>query len=81
MAFYMVIERVKNNNPDTLRFIWHIQSEKPQLFDSDRVMYLHADGDELELIVSRIKNIPYRYPITVWRYPLSQFVYDNLSKA
>jgi hypothetical protein len=45
---------------------WWIQTKKPKVEPQD-VLTLWASGDELELIVQRIPNIPHAHTFTMWR--------------
>ena len=41
------------------------------------VDYIQADGDELEFILSRIKNIPHCYSICIWYGETARFIAAN----
>ena len=74
MAFHIVT----NNG---LEFTWNIPETRPcpsGLGKKYRILELYADGHELESIISKFKNIPYRSGFTLWTGEMSQFIYDNL---
>lgn len=70
---------------------WYVDGQKPvlrQLFqhlnipkkNEPFITSLYADGEELESIHTKFKNLPQRrfeLP-TIWRGELAQFIYDNL---
>jgi hypothetical protein len=74
MAFHLIT--TKGN------YTWYVQKGKPKFHDVDAketiVVLLQADGHELELVLSRFKNIPHSFGICTWRGEMAQFIYDNL---
>jgi hypothetical protein len=81
MAFNLTLKTGDNYN-------WHIGAKKPvQSFSEEfqdyftpfkDVLYLEADGDELQQIRDKIQNIPICHNTCIWRDNLAQFIYDNL---
>lgn len=65
-----------------LKLGWHLNKPKPifpNVEDIEKIIsVLQADGDELEFIIARFKNIPYCFGICTWRGDMAQFIYDNL---
>ena len=43
-----------------------------------QVTEIYADGDELQLILSRLKNIPHGHSSTTWRGEWAAFIAENL---
>ena len=43
----------------------------------DMIDYIQADGDELDFILSRFKNIPHCYSICVWHGEMARFIAAN----
>lgn len=41
------------------------------------IKYIQADGDELELILSRFKNLPYTYSTCRWHGEMARFIAVN----
>jgi len=73
MSFYVELK-------DGRHFEWYINS-KPFNYRMNHITdisVLQADGDELEFIIQRIRNIPYSYHICRWRDYLAQFIYENI---
>lgn len=71
------------------QFEWHTGTKKPMHIPGgasfitktetfNNVLYLQADGDELEHIRMKIHNIPIGYSVFIWRDNLAQLIYDNL---
>jgi hypothetical protein len=62
-------------------FNWHVGEAKPRLHsrESDNLLYVQADGDELLHIMLIFKEIPMTsLPIVKWRQPWASFIVDNL---
>lgn len=57
---------------------WHVNAgKKPEI--PSPIIYLFADGHELEFIQARLKNIPVTLGgRCIWRGEMAQFIYDNL---
>lgn len=70
--------------------IWHVGQEIPvdkinidnaPVIDCKKltdIVYVYADGHELEHIRNRISNLPIGYGCFTWRDELAQLVYDNI---
>lgn len=64
------------NDGDT-KIIWHTGETHEQLYN---VVFLQADGDELDHIRKHIQNIPMSDKRVVrWYAPFAQFIWDNLA--
>lgn len=74
MSFHII---TKDGRSET----WY-GNKKPKFpsvdFRESIVVFFQADGDELNFIINRIKNIPYTHSICTWRGSMAQFIYDNL---
>lgn len=42
------------------------------------LLYIQADGHELEHIQTRFANLPYAHRICTWRGEMARFILDNL---
>lgn len=63
---------------------FHLNDPKPELGSIyfDEVLYLSADGDELELIRSQFENLPItKGDSCTWSGGLAQFVFRNMDLA
>lgn len=63
---------------DTFEKTWHVQSKKPELPADAHVVYLRADGDELDMIDEKFVGIPITRMICTWGPPWSHFIFTNL---
>lgn len=81
MSYFMKVQFPATWEKEQKEYTWHINDEKPPLPDEALIILFQADGDELELIMARMPNVPYAYSFTRWRSILARFVYDNLTKS
>jgi hypothetical protein len=66
---------------DGRAFTWWINSQPmylPFKMTPENIHCLIADGDELQTVVSHIRNLPHTTPRCKWRGGLAWFVYENL---
>jgi hypothetical protein len=69
---------VKTKNKPLVQF--HCNGEKPSRTTVDEVVWLSADGDELELIRAQFINLPITNGnYCMWTGELANFVLSNLS--
>lgn len=59
-----------------LNFLWSLRKELDKRPEFEVEVY--ADGDELEFVLSRIKNLPHAGYSTTWRGEFARFIVDNL---
>lgn len=77
MAFF--VELSSNNGATVTRQLqWHIGTRTPKKITGEKVLSLMADGDELEFINARFRNVPYCHPITQWEGEMANFIFTNL---
>lgn len=81
MAYYMQVSFPGSWDKPAREYTWHINNTKPPLPPEAYIMLFQADGDELDLIISRLKNVPYCYSVAKWRGQMAQFIYDNITKS
>lgn len=58
--------------------LWHIGSPTPTT--DQEVVEVQADGDELEYVINRFKNIPYpsHQRVVKWHGDLAKLIANNL---
>ena len=78
MALYITF---KHNDGRLNKIEWHIgQPSLSELFNSDNVISVQADGDELEHINRFMLNLPKCIikQVVTWKDGFARFIVDNL---
>ena len=52
---------------------------KAEVYAETGLLFIQADGQELEHIQTRFANLPYSHRVCTWRGEMARFILDNLN--
>lgn len=53
-------------------------AEKPEITEGYALESITIDGQELEKLITRFKNIPFCYGKCTWKGDMAEFIFENL---
>lgn len=75
----LYIEYLVANHSKPVMVAWYVGTAVPQFLADHTVVFVQADGDELEHIRKRFANIPLSMNrVQIWRGDFAMFIAENL---